>query len=74
MLMNSDNYEILTRYYEWPSSANGQWSNEVGADNVFASEAEAWLAVAELKTLGNDWAEADYTVATIAAQFEGGAE
>ena len=65
--MNSDNYEILTRY-------NAQWSNEVGADNVFASEAEAWLAVAELKTLGNDWAEADYTVATIAAQFEGGAE
>ena len=50
-----DQYEILTRY-------NGQWSNEVGADNVFASEAEAWLAVAELKTLGNDWAEADYTV------------
>ena len=51
-----DQYEILTRY-------NGQWSNEeVGADNVFASEAEAWLAVAELKTLGYDWAEADYTV------------
>ena len=46
-------YEVQTKY-------DGQWSNEVGEPNVFGSEAEAEEAIAELKTLGDDWREAEY--------------
>ena len=50
-----EQYEIQTRIGD-------EWSNEVGADNVFTSEAEAWAAIAELKTLGDDWRDAEYRV------------
>jgi hypothetical protein len=51
-------YEVQTTY-------DGQWSDEVGEPNVFGSEAEAEEAIAELKTLGDDWLEAAYRVKEI---------
>jgi hypothetical protein len=48
--------------YEVQTKHDGEWSNEVGEPNVFGSEAEAEEAIAELKTLGDDWLEAEYRV------------
>ena len=48
-------YEVQTTY-------DAQWSNEVGEPNVFGSVDEAEKAIAALKTLGDDWLEAEYRV------------
>jgi hypothetical protein len=52
--------------YEVQTTHDGQWSNEVGADNVFDSEDEAERAIAELKTLDDDWRDAEYRVEEVA--------
>ena len=51
-------YEVQTTY-------DGQWSDEVGEPNVFGSVDEAEEAIAELKTLGDDWLQAEYRVKEI---------
>ena len=52
--------------YEVQTTHDGQWSNEVGADNVFDSVGEAERAIAELKTLDDDWRDAEYRVEEVA--------
>tara|TARA_R100000306_G_C4292982_1_gene101112 strand:- start:21 stop:377 length:357 start_codon:yes stop_codon:yes gene_type:complete len=49
-------YEIQTcgRYSEW--------TNDIGDDNEFATTADALAMIKELKTLGEDWAAAEYRV------------
>ena len=54
----------ITRY-EVQTKQAGQWSDEVGEPNIFGSEAEAEQAIAELKTLGEDWQAAEYQVVEI---------
>jgi len=51
-------YEVRTKH-------DGEWSNEVGEPNVFGSVGEAERAIAALKTLGEDWLEAEYRVREI---------
>jgi hypothetical protein len=58
-------YEIETR------GRYREWSNDTGDDNSFASEAEAWTMIEELKTLGEDWAAAEYRVVAVGASLTG---
>ena len=53
-------YEIQTKY-------GGEWSNHVGDSNEFATPLEAWILVAELRTLDGEWREAEYRVAEVLA-------
>jgi hypothetical protein len=39
-----------------------EWTNDIGNGNEFANETSAWAMVEELKTLGGEWATAEYRV------------
>lgn len=55
-------FEIITR------DTAGQWTNDGLGDagtNVFDTREAAEAAIAELRTLGEDWAEAEYDVREI---------
>jgi hypothetical protein len=54
-------YEIETR-----GRYRDEWTNDIGYDNEFASEADAREMIEELKTLGEDWAAAEYRVRGVA--------
>lgn len=50
-------------YFEIVTLQDGQWVPvEERAENVFASEEEAWQGVEALRALGQDWADAEYDV------------
>ena len=52
-------YEIITRF-------DDVWTNDgVGLGNEFETEAEARAAIEEIKTLGGEWAAAEYDVREI---------
>jgi len=53
--------------YEVQTKHDGEWSNEVGEPNTFGSEAEAEEGIADLKTLGDDWLEAEYRIREVGA-------
>ena len=48
--------------YEIQMIVEGQWTNEIGESIEFDTENAAWVAVAGLKTLGEDWQAAEYRV------------
>ena len=58
MATETAHYEIITRSEKYP-----EWANDaVGQPNEFDTEEAAWAAVEELRKLGNEWAEAEYSV------------
>ena len=43
-----------------------EWGPEgIGEPNEFASRDEAWAAIRDLQSLGEDWADAEYRVVEI---------
>ena len=47
-------------------SAYGIWTDEIGTgENAFETEADALAMVQELRTIGEDWAKAEYRVVAI---------
>ena len=57
-------YQIQTRP-ENSNDASAWTADGIGDQNEFTTEAEADVAIAELKKLGADWASAQYRVAPI---------
>ena len=57
MAVSKPMFEIVVR------DEIGQWVNDrVGDPNTFTSEDEARTVIAELRTLGPDWLNAEYDV------------
>jgi len=55
-------YEIETRTLS--NKLGSEWTSEIGDDdaNEFASEADAWEMIEELRSLDGEWAAAEYRV------------
>lgn len=60
-------YEIRTNERDANGRETGQWSNEIGEGNEFATIAAATAAIQSLRELDADWADGSYRVVEIAS-------
>lgn len=58
-------YEIQTNERDANGRETGQWSNEIGEGNEFATIAAATAAIQSLRECGEDWANATYRICDI---------